>query len=77
MSLLRRFFITGAALVSLVACSSQPPPQPTEPGAEAVAHGGHAPDAAPAAPRTKLLGNLGSYTRTIATTNAEAQQFFN
>jgi tetratricopeptide (TPR) repeat protein len=71
-----RLSFTGAALVSLVACSSQPPPQPTEPAAEAAAHGGHAPDAAPSAPRTKLLGNLGKYTRTISTTNAEAQQFF-
>jgi tetratricopeptide (TPR) repeat protein len=77
MSLPWRLSLTGAALVSLVACSSQPPPQPTEPAAEAAAPGGHAPDAAPAEPRTKLLGNLGKYTRTISTTNAEAQQFFN
>jgi hypothetical protein len=77
MSLAWRLFLTGAAFVSLVTCSSQPQPQPTEPVADVAAHGGHQPEAAPAAARTRLLGNLGKYTRTIATTNAEAQQFFN
>ncbi len=38
------------------------------------AHSGHT--AAPGAPRTALLGNLGSYHRTIKTTNDDAQKFF-
>src|SRR6185503_5429907 len=60
-----------ALAVMVAACSQQAPP------AQTAAHGDH-PAATPAAPapRTTLLGNLGSHHRAIKTPNAEAQQFF-
>jgi hypothetical protein len=56
----------------LAGCSREaaPPPAP----ANQSAHSAHA--AAPGAPRTALLGNLGAYHRAIKTTNADAQKFF-
>ncbi|MEW6320835.1 MAG: hypothetical protein AB1635_07085 [Acidobacteriota bacterium] len=70
-----RASVRDGALVALVClavvglgCSSPAP----EPAADHGAHG-----AAGAAPeRTTLLGNLGSYHRTITTTSDEAQRFF-
>lgn len=69
-----------APLVALVvalsaSCSRPPAPAPAPAPANQSAHDAH--DATPArAPRTKLLGNLGSYHRVIKTTSPEAQQFF-
>ncbi|MCC7177401.1 MAG: hypothetical protein IT177_03330 [Acidobacteria bacterium] len=74
MSPLPRLVFTGAALVFLVACSSQQPPP--APAADTAAHPEHAADAAAPASRTRLIGNLGKYARAITTTSAEAQQFF-
>ena len=59
-------------LSMLTGCSSQPAPAPTP--VNQSAHAGHAP--APAAARSALFGNLGSYHRTIKTTNDDAQKFF-
>ena len=56
------------------ACSRQPAPAPPANQSAHDAHGAAAPAAA--APRTALLGNLGSYHRAIKTTNADAQKFF-
>ena len=65
--------VAGMSLVWSIACSSSPPPASS--AGSAADHAGHgAADAA--APRTTLLGNLGSYSRAIRTTNTEAQQFF-
>jgi hypothetical protein len=64
-----------AAVVSvLAACSRQPAPAPPANQSPHDAHGATAPAAA--APRTALLGNLGSYHRAIKTSNADAQKFF-
>jgi hypothetical protein len=59
-----------AAFAFCVSCSKAPEP----PATNQSAHDAHAP-AAPA-PRTTLLGNLGSYHRAIKTSSPEAQQFF-
>jgi hypothetical protein len=67
----------AAALTAVVftACSGQP--DPAAPPANQPAHGAHAASApATVAPRTTLLGNLGSYHRAIKTTNVDAQKFF-
>jgi hypothetical protein len=69
MSPFPRLPIVVAALAALVACAS-----PSSPPAESAAHAGHG-GAAPE--RTTLLGNLGSFGRSIETSSAEAQQFFN
>jgi hypothetical protein len=61
------------ALVALTACNQQPPPVPAN---QSASHDAHAPAPAAPAPRTTLLGNLGSYHREIKTTNADAQKFF-
>ena len=62
--------MTGLLVVALFLSSAcrkaEPPP--------AAGHGEH-PAGTPAA-RTTLLGNLGSYQRTITTTSADAQKFF-
>jgi hypothetical protein len=64
-----------AALFSVVVgCTSQPAPAPPANQSAHDAHGGAAPAAK--APRTTLLGNLGSYHRVIKTANADAQKFF-
>ena len=67
--------LTAAAwiLAATVACSNQQPPVPP---ANQSAHDAHGAAPAATAPRTALLGNLGSYHRAIKTANAEAQQFF-
>jgi hypothetical protein len=65
--------VAGMSLVWSMACSS--PPAPAGSTAGASDHAGHG-AASPAAERTTLLGNLGSYSRTIRTSNREAQQFF-
>jgi len=66
--------IAGVSLACAVACGS---PTPASAPQSAVAdHAGHGAAAAPDAARTTLLGNLGTYTRPIRTTNPEAQQFF-
>jgi hypothetical protein len=66
-----RLHVLGSFVVAaaLAACSQQPP-------AQTAAHGDHAPASAARAPRATLLGNLGAHHRTIKTSNAEAQQFF-
>src|SRR5512139_1284126 len=69
-----RHAFLAATLVVATACSSPAPSSP--PPGQAAAHGGHG-DAAGAAERTTLLGNLGSFGRRIETANPEAQQFFN
>jgi hypothetical protein len=66
-------------LVALVvalsaACSRQPEPAPVP--TNQTAHDAHAAAPAAAGPRTKLLGNLGTYHRVIKTASPEAQQFF-
>ena len=65
-------FVTAIVVGLLTGCSRQPAPAPTPTNQSA--HSGHT--AAPGAARTALLGNLGSYHRTIKTTNDEAQRFF-
>ena len=55
-----------------LACSREPAPAPAPTNQSA--HQGHA--APPGTARTTLLGNLGSYHRTIRTTNQDAQKFF-
>ena len=67
-----RLMILGASMALATACSS-PTPAPT-PAEQADAHGAHA--SAGQAERTALLGNLGSFGRTIQTSNGEAQRFF-
>jgi tetratricopeptide (TPR) repeat protein len=63
------------ALVVLAgACSRQPEPAPVPTNQSA--HDAHEAAAPAAGPRTKLLGNLGSYHRAIKTASPEAQQFF-
>jgi tetratricopeptide (TPR) repeat protein len=58
------------------ACRQPEQPAPAPQNATAVSgHGGAHPAGSPAA-RTTLLGNLGSYHRAIATSNDEAQKFF-
>jgi hypothetical protein len=63
-----------AAVLGLVACSPSTPPQ--APAGNASGHDAHPAAPPPPAPRTILLGNLGSYHREIKTTNPEAQKFF-
>jgi len=62
--------IVLAALAFFVACSKAPEP----PATNQSSHDAH-PPAAPA-PRTTLLGNLGSHHRPIKTGSPDAQQFF-
>ena len=64
------------ALVVALSAGCSRPPAPAPAPANQSAHDAH--DAATPAggPRTKLLGNLGSYHRSIKTTSPEAQQFF-
>src|SRR6478735_5566646 len=64
---------SALAIVVLIACNQQPSPVPTN---QSAPHDAHAPAPAAPAPRTTLLGNLGSYHRAITTTNADAQKFF-
>ena len=67
----------GAAalvLAAFVACTREPAPAPPANQSAHDAHGAAAPAAK--APRTTLLGNLGSYHRAIKTANADAQKFF-
>jgi tetratricopeptide (TPR) repeat protein len=67
--------LTSIALVvaALSACNQPPAPAPVN---QSASHDSHpVPPAAPA-PRTTLLGNLGSYHRAIKTSNADAQKFF-
>ena len=62
-------------LVSLVLASACTSPAPSKPAADQASHDGHG-GAAPVTERTKLLGNLGSFSRAIQTASPEAQQFF-
>ena len=71
---LRALIVGTVALGALSACNKRPEPPVPAPTNQS-AHES-APAAAPAGPRTKLLGNLGSYQRPIKTTNADAQKFF-
>src|SRR5687767_5815699 len=68
----------AVALAVAPACRPTDPPRSAANASAAApagqGHGGH-PGGAPAA-RTTLLGNLGSYHRTIKTANADAQKFF-
>jgi len=62
-------------ILAALAAACSPSPQAT-PGSPS-GHDGHAPETpAPAAVRTTLLGNLGSYSRPITTRNADAQRWF-
>lgn len=65
----------GWCVFLATACQTSRPPAGASTSAAdgAAAHGSHG---APAAQRTTLLGNLGSYVRPISTTHREAQQFF-
>ena len=75
MSLHSRVLDLCALLALVTDCSQQPrTPAPATDTAPPADHAAAAP-AAPA-PRTTLLGNLGSYHRPIKTSNAQAQQFF-
>jgi hypothetical protein len=68
-------FASAAALLAgfaVAGCGQSPAPVTP---ANQSAHDAHAAPA-PGAPRTALLGNLGSYHRAIKTTNADAQKFF-
>jgi hypothetical protein len=67
-----RLYVLGSFIVAaaLAACSQQAPP------AQPAAHADHASAPAAGAPRTTLLGDLGAHHRTIKTSNAEAQRFF-
>ncbi len=63
------------ALIALsAACARQP--EPAAPATNQSAHDAHGAAAPDAGPRTKLLGNLGTYHRVIKTARPEAQQFF-
>ena len=61
-------------LAAFAACAREPAPAPPANQSPHDAHGTAAPAAK--APRTTLLGNLGSYHRAIKTANADAQKFF-
>lgn len=65
---------TIVLLLAAVGAACTPSPQGT-PGTPS-GHEGHAPGSSPGAARTTLLGNLGSYSRTITTRSADAQQWF-
>jgi len=62
------------AIVAVSISCSRPAPAP--PPANQSAHDAHPAAPAAAAPRTALLGNLGSYHREIKTTSADAQKHF-
>ena len=64
---------SALAVVALIACNQRPSPVATN---QSASHDAHATAPADPAPRTTLLGNLGSYHRDIKTTNADAQKFF-
>jgi hypothetical protein len=63
----------AAAVSVIAACNRQPAPAPPANQSPHDAHGAAPPSVAP---RTALLGNLGSYHRAIKTSNADAQKFF-
>jgi len=63
------------ALVVALSASCSRPPAPAPAPTNQSAHDAHGATLA-GGPRTKLLGNLGSYHRVIKTTSPEAQQFF-
>jgi hypothetical protein len=67
-----RLYVLGSSVVAaaVAACSQQASP------AQPAAHADHAPAPAAGTPRTTLLGELGAHHRTIKTSNAEAQKFF-
>ncbi|MDP3718727.1 MAG: hypothetical protein Q8T13_13265 [Acidobacteriota bacterium] len=69
---IRLLLVALAVVPSACARPSEPAPTPTNQSA----HDGHGAAAPAAAPRTKLLGNLGTYHRTIKTASPEAQRFF-
>ena len=62
------------ALFAVLVASCSRPPEPA--ATNQSAHDAHAAAAPTVAPRTTLLGNLGSYHRAIKTVSPEAQQFF-
>ncbi|MGH9386998.1 MAG: tetratricopeptide repeat protein [Vicinamibacterales bacterium] len=66
-----RLLALGSLAVTFVVAACAQPAPPAE-----TAHGAHPTTPAAAAPRTKLLGNLGSHGRPIQTASVEAQQFF-
>ena len=66
-------FAMAAAVSVLVACNRQQAPASPANQSPHDAHGAAPPSVAP---RTALLGNLGSYHRAIKTSNADAQKFF-
>lgn len=68
--------LTGPALISLACILVACKPAPAPPAAnQSASHDAHDAPAA-AAPRSTLLGNLGTYHREIKTTSADAQKFF-
>jgi hypothetical protein len=66
--------LLAALVAASAACSRQSAPAAVP--ANESAHGTHAATPPAAGPRTKLLGNLGTYHRVIKTASPEAQQFF-
>jgi tetratricopeptide (TPR) repeat protein len=70
-----RISVPLVAIVFAAAIACSRPPEPAATPANQSAHDAHAP-ATPAAARTTLLGNLGSYHRAIKTSNEDAQKFF-
>ena len=69
---MRRLPVVAVVVALSAACSRQPEPAATNPSA----HDAHGTAAPATGPRTKLLGNLGTYHRAIKTASPEAQQFF-
>ena len=69
-----RLRVVFALVAVSISCSRPAPAPPPSNQSSHDAHGAPAPAAA--APRTALLGNLGSYHREIKTTNADAQKHF-
>lgn len=68
-----RIPVVVLALTGAIACSKPPA---SVPPANQSAHDAHPSTPAAPAPRTALLGNLGSYHRAIKSSNADAQKFF-
>lgn len=64
------------ASIAVAAACARPADTPTPANASATAAADHAAHPAASPSRTTLLGNLGSYHRTITTATTDAQQFF-
>jgi tetratricopeptide (TPR) repeat protein len=69
------FIVIGVSILSACTPAGQPAPV-AQNATAAAAHGAAHAAPTPPAPRTALLGNLGTYHRSITTQNEEAQKFF-